>query len=448
MAVALFGRAGLFPRTRLDRPRALLGATRANLRALAKGGRLAPGSLRPPTAAELADERYLLKRSERHGPVFKAWLGGKVTTCLIGIPLGRRFLAECEDRIESATPDLKPVFPQGFLRQMQGETHAHYRKLFAEALRAADYRAHEKANRQSIDRALSAIAAEPQPAELGGVRDLVRQASTETLFRMVLGVEPGWHGHDRLAEAFRAYAPDGTFVSPAPQQIAAYGEMSDLLTLRAGEIEREQAAPSMLASIVSSGELDDTAVGNLLHMTETGQFDLTGLWCWILTMLGRNPAFADGIAAEGDARRRDALCTAVVQETLRLAQSEYVTRRATQDIVFEGFLIPKRTMVRIAVWEAHKDPGIFEEPFRFDPMRFVDQEVPAERYAPLGIGKMRCLGGGWVIALSSLFVRQIVSGFRIETVGPGGALRGRFHFEPSDRLMLRRREHDGLAARN
>ena len=174
--------------------KAWIGAAKSHIRAAMNGGRLAPGSLRPPDARALADPKLLLKLQKRHGPVFKAWLNGKVTTCICGIPRGRRFLAENEHRIEPATVDFTPFFPHGTLRQMVGEPHREYRRLFIEAFKATELGTHDTAIRGILDETLASLADRAQPVEHKAIRATLKRGLTEIFFRLILGVDRDWHG--------------------------------------------------------------------------------------------------------------------------------------------------------------------------------------------------------------------------------------------------------------
>lgn len=162
-----------------------------------------------------------------------------------------------------------------------------------------------------------------------------------------------------------------------------------------------------------------------------------GLWTWLIRMLGENSQILDQIAGMKDSEARRRFCEAVALEALRLEQSEFVFRLATSDIVFEGFFIPKRSRIRIAVWEAHKDPANFDNPFRFEPRRFLNGKIPAGAYSPFGLDKHRCLGADWVIGLSVIFIEQIARAFRLHIVTDAAPARGVFHFEPCEKLSVR-----------
>ncbi len=415
----------------------LLALGRGHLRAALAGARLPPGSLRSLSDDSLHDPTLLLKHAEIHGGVFKAWLGGKLTTCIFGLGQGRRFLAENESRIRAATTDFVPLFPHGTLRQMGGDPHREYRRIFIEAFRAVPLDEHRGAIRDILDRMLRSLAAADQPIVFDDVRLLLKRGLTEILFRLVLGIDRGWRGFDELMESYERFAPNGIFVVVRPEHRAIYERMRSLLAARSEELRTGTSYRSLHGQLIAAGKADETSIGNLLQMTEAGRFDMMGLWSWLMKILGENSMVLDQVAGLSDRDACASLCQAIVMEALRLEQSEFILREATADIQFDGYFIPKRTRIRIAVWESHKDPGHFADPFRFDPQRFADGIPPAETYAPFGLDKHRCLGADWVVMLSASFVEALAAGMRCEVTGNAVAERGVFHFEPSRQLSIR-----------
>jgi cytochrome P450 len=423
-----------------------LAIARAQTRAAAHGERLAPGSLSRPDEGALDDPGFLLKQAELHGPVFKVWLDGKVTTCIFGLLLGRRFLSENENRIRAATTDLVPLFPHGTLRQMVGDPHREYRRVFVEAFQTMPLAGHEAAVREILVRLLNSLSAGEQAVGFEAIRALLKRGLTELLFRLILGIDRAWHGFDQLMECYERFAPNGIFVVVRPMHRDTYATMKSLLLTRANELRASSDFSSLLGRLVAADKLDETSIGNLIVMTEAGRFDMMGFWGWLIRMLGENREFLDQIAGMDDRGRRVALCEAVALEALRLEQSEFIFRVATSDILFDGHFIPKRSRIRIAVWESHKDPRNFAEPFRFDPQRFLGDKPSAEAYSPFGLDKHRCLGADWVIFLSSLFIEQLAFGLRWDTLADGAPQRGVFHFEPSKNLVVRFRRLNGGAS--
>jgi cytochrome P450 len=137
---------------------------------------------------------------------------------------------------------------------------------------------------------------------------------------------------------------------------------------------------------------------------------------------------------------------AVAREALRMEQSELLHRVATDNIVFDGYFVPKDTRVRICVWEAHHDPQKFTAPFRFDSERFTRSRLPADDYSPFGLDKHHCLGADWTFALSAIFVEEFAHGYEWEVLADGPAVPGKFHFEPSPSFAIELRKSGASAA--
>src|SRR4051812_27431564 len=107
-----------------------------------------------------------------------------------------------------------------------------------------------------------------------------------------------------------------------------------------------------------------------------------------------------------------------------MEQIEFLIRRVTGDIVIEGFLIPAGTLLRVYLWEAHKEEAAFPDPFTFDPSRFVGQKPGREKFAPFGLGQHQRVGANLVIGLSIFFVQRLLGGYTLEATEAGPAHRG------------------------
>ena len=169
----------------------------------------------------------------------------------------------------------------------------------------------------------------------------------------------------------------------------------------------------MLKHLVETKSDDDTALGNLIFMFEPAHFDVYSLWHWLLYYLAKNNHVADRIAEALAADRvaADKLVRATILETLRLNQSEVLYRQAADDIVFDGQFMPKGEVVRVCLWEGHKDEGTFTDPFAFRPERFLEQDFGLDQFAPFGLDKRRCIGADLTMALTSIFVAELCRRF-------------------------------------
>ncbi|XP_046547616.1 cytochrome P450 2D14-like [Haliotis rubra] len=75
-------------------------------------------------------------------------------------------------------------------------------------------------------------------------------------------------------------------------------------------------------------------------------------------------------------------------------------RTTTQDCSYKGYSIPKGTKVIYNVWRVHHDESFWENPFTFDPTRFLDdngellppEDEKRQRLLTFGVGKRSCIG--------------------------------------------------------
>jgi len=389
------------------------------------------------SGAEAVDQNFFMNEAAKYGPVFKAWWTNKLTICIVGHELGRKFLSDNEGKIRAATIDLTPLFPHGFLRAMEGETHRKYRKMFIQAFRETPLREHDLEIRKIIDEALSKIASLHAPS-MSDLRPILKSATMAISLRLILGIERSSPIYGGIAANYEVYAPDAPFLVVKKRHREAYDLLKQQVADWASSKAALEAAPSsLLKALVVAGNVDDTVVGNLIQMTEASLYDMHGLWCWIVHMLAKEPSYGDPFDTTLVDASLSKHAIAIVRETLRMEQSEFVLRIATSDIIFQGYFIPRKSRIRICVWEGHRNPVNFLNPSKFDPARFADVMPDIDAYSPFGLDKHRCLGADWTVDLAAVFTRQLAIHYRLELLRDGRSEAGKFHFEPSAQLAVR-----------
>ena len=405
------------------------------MRAAAKSARLPPGHLDPGDREMHTDRLYGLKRAQRLGPIFKTIWSGNYTTCVVGHDHARRLLASNEDSFPDATTDLTGLFPVGALRAMTGETHQKYRRLLIQALQATPFAAHEGAIRTWILDRLTALAKARAGSSTGSeaLRASLREITTGIMIRLIYGIAPGTPDYLEFVRDYRQLGPDFPVKKIEPLHSEAFERIKARVqglieTIRRGPAD--SLAPSYLKYLVGSGGLDETALGNFIWLFEPAHFDLYSLWRWILRFLASHPEAMARVQAETGERCRK-LCEAIALETLRLEQSEVLYRTPVRDVVFEGYLIPKGTIMRACLWEGHKNKDVFPDPFKFDPDRFLGRKYKIEEYAPFGLDKTRCVGADLVVDVSAMFIEILLKNFTIALIADGPPVFGTYHWQPS-----------------
>ncbi|XP_029290208.1 LOW QUALITY PROTEIN: cytochrome P450 2U1 [Cottoperca gobio] len=166
---------------------------------------------------------------------------------------------------------------------------------------------------------------------------------------------------------------------------------------------------------------------------------------WILLYMALHPDVQDKVQAEIDevvGTHRVLSLTdkgtlpfteATIMEVQRLtvAVPLAIPHMASETTEFRGYTIPKGTVIVPNLWSVHRDPTQWDDPDRFNPARFLDDEgnlLRKECFIPFGIGRRVCMGEQ--LAKMELFL-QVTSllqafKFRLPEGTPPPSLRGRF----------------------
>ncbi len=87
---------------------------------------------------------------------------------------------------------------------------------------------------------------------------------------------------------------------------------------------------------------------------------------------------------------------ATLKEAMRLypPTAALLTRRCTAPLTLGSHQLPARTLLRVTMWNLHRDPRWFAAPDAFQPERFLPEAAPPPRgtYLPFGVGPRVCIG--------------------------------------------------------
>jgi cytochrome P450 len=176
-------------------------------------------------------------------------------------------------------------------------------------------------------------------------------------------------------------------------------------------------------------------------------------WMWYLLAL--NPDARDRMLAEVDdvleGRRptvddipRLPWTTACFQEAMRFFPPAWaIPRECVEDDVIDGHRIPKGATVLIPVHTLHHDERFWPEPERYDPSRFLADQVKGRHrsaYIPFGGGRRVCIGTSFALMETTLITAMMSQRFVYDLV-PGHPV------EPEATLTLRPRNGVKMVAR-
>jgi cytochrome P450 len=107
----------------------------------------------------------------------------------------------------------------------------------------------------------------------------------------------------------------------------------------------------------------------------------------------------------------------VFAETIRIYPPVWVTARtAVEAYEYRGITIPRGAILLAPQIVAHRDPRFWDEPLRFDPRRFTEENKagrPRFRYFPFGAGARQCIGEGLAWMEGVLILASVASNWKL-----------------------------------
>jgi cytochrome P450 len=191
------------------------------------------------------------------------------------------------------------------------------------------------------------------------------------------------------------------------RQAEDLAERDDVLSLML-QARHEDGSP------MSDAEIRDELLTLLVAGHETTATALS----WAMERLTRHPEKLERLRAEvldGE----DEYLTATIQETLRLRPViSIVVRRLTEAVEIGGYELPAGAGVTPCIHLIHRDPGIYPDPDRFLPERFIDNPPGTYTWIPFGGGVRRCLGAAFAQFEMAVVLRELVRRHQIEPANP------------------------------
>jgi cytochrome P450 len=394
-----------------------------------RGRGLPPGSLRIAPLDPWTDQDFFARQASQFGPIFKTSVLVSPVVCVVGLPIAMDLFRSHDLALAPPPNRFGRFIPRGFVRSMSFEDHANYLPVLRSAVSGSVTRHAEPELRGIVRDTLGDASAGGRPAD---VRRLARSIIRPAFYLMFFGIRPADPDARRLDRLYEILDPLDAW-RHLPRRIGrAVDEIAEIVGNRTVDEDTFLAAARRAHPEAAD---DPTFVKNLVYLLQVSASDVGGLLAWVMHKLALNPKWLDNVRDDegrGPAARR------VVMETLRLEQSEFITRRATSDIRWAGYVIPKGTRVRVCVRESHRDPDYFERPDSFDPDRWLTASAARDHYSPFGASTSRstCLGEGLTLTIGSLFVEELATGFDMAVVADGPVEFSGIHWRPNQAFTI------------
>jgi fatty-acid peroxygenase len=405
--------------------------------------RLPPGSLAPLPLGPWFDRFYYTQQRRRHGSIYKTSHFFHPMICIMNLDAGLRLLKAHDDRkIRSPKVMADRFLPCGFLRGMDPENHATYRRLVQSLITPQVLAAWEPT-----------IASDLRPLieELSTHRDGVstRPAWGELLARsfarLFFGIAPDTPDYATLRAAFatiKKVSDRRISVRWLPSERQTQRTLAQLTAL----LQRQTAPGCLLAELRRQPQFagDPQALRLLLFIAYLSSSDVEGFLQWLLKTLCDYPQAGLELRAEFERgvsqNEPDSLSRRFVLETLRRNQVEHLYRRVLEEFEWEGYRFPKGWLVRICLADAHRDERVFAEPSGFCPERFREPP-PQSEFLPFGAYQRSCPGDKITHVMARVFLETLTTGWDWRQEGPAREDYHAWHWTPGAdfRVVLTKR---------
>jgi cytochrome P450 len=406
---------------------------------------LPPGSLSPLPVRPWSDPDFYKRQSAHYGHMFKLSQFSQPMVCLVGLDRANRLLLDHDEQLVAPPLPFSRFIEGGYLRYLPEETHVRYRRFFRSLFYSEAVANAEPRLAAVFRKALTAMAEESKSGNSALVKPACMRMMYAAWAELFYAIDEQHQDFARLKELAHVIDIRKARWATRRRVEAALREIEAILRRRVATFTAvETAAPSCFLAVLARNDptalADRTILGNLIYIMQVTWGDVTGLLVWIFKMLSDHPDWRQRLEqaiATSDAAGRD-LATRIVQETLRLEQSEHRYRRATADLELDGCRIPKGWLIRMCVRESHQDEKTFPHPERFDPDRFIDRAFTRGEYAPFGAFRLACIGEKLTKTTGALFASELVSQFewQVEDDGPP-EINSWAHNAPNPRFSVR-----------
>ena len=377
---------------------------------------------------------------DRYGPIVQNPGGLIRSVSLFGPDANRMVLLDREGVLSahgSWNLIMGRIFGGGLLLR-DGEDHRQHRKIMQEAFKTPALTAY-------CDRMNPEIARGIEEWVGGGERLMafpaLKRLTLDLAFRTFVGVELDGEEARRMIRHFegtvaasmslvRLPIPGLEFQAGLEGRSAMADWFRSLLPARRADPGSDMLSRLCLAESEEGRRYsDDEIVDHMIFLMMAAHDTTTSTMTSLLYLLAKHPEWQERVRRESlalgsetvgyeDLDRLESL-THAVQETLRLYPPlSTIPRMALRDFDWNGYRIPKGSLVSVYPIHTHRMPEWWTAPERFDPDRFADGRMEHRRhshlYLPFGGGAHMCLGLRFAEMQMRCVIHQLVRRVRWE----------------------------------
>lgn len=400
------------------------------------------------------NRRDLFERGFReHGPVFTIKLGPQPVAVLIGPDAQEVFFTETDKRLNISTP-------YKFLEAALGKVlfiapHEEYlrqRPLILPAFGRQKMARYVQVMQREVQKWLDGLGAEGEVELTAEINRLVQEVAGYALLGDSFQKEVGpefWALYEKISLSLDPVLPPHWPLPKFIRRDRAREEMKGILQPIIEERRRNpEAYEDFLQDFVNSSYEDGSPVEDelllnlVMGLMFAGHETTAGQAAWTIIQLLQHPEYLKLVQAEieefvppgteidGRVMRNLQYTRWAVQETERTRPSaDMLYRDVDEPIEAGGYVIPAGWKVQVASEVAHRLPELWEEPEKFDPLRYAPerQEDKQHRFSLIGFGGggHKCLGMNFAINEMVIIATLLFQQYEVELLTPEpGILRG------------------------
>jgi sterol 14alpha-demethylase len=423
----------------------------------------------------MKDQPGLVERGfKEHGSLFTVKLMSQNVAFLIGPEYHRVFFMETDKALNISTP-------YKFLRVTFGDvlfiaTHDEYlrqRPFIQQAFRREKMAQYITVMQREVQRWLDNLGEEGEFDIAGEMAHLAQQVAGSALMGDKFQEDAGeefWELYDDLSRSLDPLLPPSLPLPKFYRRDRARNRMREILLPMLEERRRNpDAYHDFLQDFVNSNypdgqPIEDEVLLNLMvALMFAGHETTAGQAAWNIILLLQNPQYMAQVQAEinrvipyGSTIDLKTLHELphlgyAVTETERLRPSvPMLIRDVDEDITVGDYVIPAGWKVQVAQEIAHNLPQYFDEPERYDPLRYAPgrEEDKADRFSLIGFGGgvHKCTGMNFANNEQMVIAALLLQQFDLELVTEKpGIERGMGANKPKPTIVRYRRKahHSG-----
>jgi len=385
--------------------------------------------------------KMVTELADKYGLVFKGSVLFQRGVTLLG-PEANEFVLKDPEHVFSSraawNPLLEKLFTDGLMLRDFAD-HKFHRRIMQQAFK-------KPALASYLDRMNAHIGSEIQnwPADqeirfLDNIKSLLLDVGAQIFFGMEMGPES-----DKVNQSFI----DTTDASLAVIRIPIPGNLwhrgmkgrrylekfvTGLIPEKRNSEQSDFFSELCKAAEEEGGLSDQDVMNHMIFLLFAAHDTTTSTLCSIIYMLAKHPHWQDVLVEEMKSLDKDGLdyddlgkmekTGWVFRETLRMRPAlTTFPRRTVKDVQYQGYTLPKNTLVNVSTLYTHYMEEYWSNPTTFDPERFSDERAEHKKHfyqwVPFGGGHHKCLGLNFAELQTKTFLFHFLQRYRV-SIKPG-----------------------------